>query len=275
MLRVLLAVVLALAGCATTLRHFARRAPMMRDDDMRPWGPMPAARRVTPVREAADHLILGPIRDALWVRGDRDEAIDVNALDEVPDSSWYTNREPTPAEAARGACDEPLDLAGPWTVVGMPPRGIEIETTGGARLLLETDDRDRPELATAAEAIASRLYHAAGFRVSCTRVVYFAPSILRLGRRPRAPVDAVLRRAARGPGGTVRASLRELSPAVPLGPFSFSGTRGDDPNDVVPHEDRRELRASALLATWTNHFDCGARATLDVWRATGTGVGYV
>jgi hypothetical protein len=41
--------------------------------------------------------------------------------------------------------------------------------------------------------------------------------------------------------------------------------RSDDPNDVIPHEDRRELRGLRLFAAWTNHDDTRAHNTQDIW----------
>src|SRR6185436_10606196 len=46
--------------------------------------------------------------------------------------------------------------------------------------------------------------------------------------------------------------------------FRYYGTRPDDPNDVVPHEHRRELRALKAFGAWTNLVDMKAGNTLDV-----------
>ena len=43
----------------------------------------------------------------------------------------------------------------------------------------------------------------------------------------------------------------------------MSGTRPDDPNDIVPHEHRRELRALRVFAAWTNHVDSKSINSLD------------
>jgi hypothetical protein len=49
----------------------------------------------------------------------------------------------------------------------------------------------------------------------------------------------------------------------PLGPFEYAGTRADDPNDVAPHEHRRELRALRVFAAWLNHVDTKSANSLD------------
>ena len=49
----------------------------------------------------------------------------------------------------------------------------------------------------------------------------------------------------------------------PVGGFRFYGTRSDDPNDVIPHEHRRELRAYGTFAAWLNHVDSKSINTLD------------
>ena len=52
-----------------------------------------------------------------------------------------------------------------------------------------------------------------------------------------------------------------------IGPFRYHGTRSDDPNDVIPHEHRRELRGLRLFAAWTNHDDTRAQNTQASWVA--------
>ena len=54
-----------------------------------------------------------------------------------------------------------------------------------------------------------------------------------------------------------------MLPGKVLGGFKYQGTRPDDPNDVVPHEHRRELRALRVFGAWTNLTDMKAGNTVD------------
>jgi hypothetical protein len=78
-----------------------------------------------------------------------------------------------------------------------------------------------------------------------------------------ADLGAVFERAARGPDGSYRVVAGRMLPGTILGGFRYQGTRPDDPNDLVPHEHRRELRALRVFGAWTNLTDMKAGNTLD------------
>ena len=73
----------------------------------------------------------------------------------------------------------------------------------------------------------------------------------------------VLDRVARNPDGSYRCLASRLLPGKILGGFKYYGTRSDDPNDVIPHEHRRELRALKVFGAWTNLVDMKALNTMD------------
>ena len=79
----------------------------------------------------------------------------------------------------------------------------------------------------------------------------------------RADLEAVFERAARNADGTYRVAAARQLPGKILGGFRYEGTRPDDPNDIVPHEHRRELRALRVFGAWTNLTDMKAGNTLD------------
>ncbi|MDP7471952.1 MAG: hypothetical protein QGI02_06330 [Vicinamibacterales bacterium] len=65
--------------------------------------------------------------------------------------------------------------------------------------------------------------------------------------------------------GLFRVTASKYLPGLPIGPFRYFGTRSDDPNDIVPHEHRRELRGLRVFAAWLNHDDTRAHNTQDAW----------
>jgi hypothetical protein len=76
-------------------------------------------------------------------------------------------------------------------------------------------------------------------------------------------MNSILERVAKSADGTYRVIAGRLIPGKILGGFQYAGVRPDDPNDIVPHEHRRELRALHVFGAWTNLTDLKASNTID------------
>ncbi len=283
-------------GCGASVYRMPERAIVWNDPDRQPFSPRPRDRYVSWRFDALDHLLLRPISHVWRFETDR-EAINVNALDEVPDSSFFENRigrfGMSPAEVARGACDAvEVDAPFPWTVVGGKPDGTNpgftIEDANGTKYLLKTDGTLQPERGTAADAIAAALYHAVGYNVPCNRIVFFSRDDLEIAPDARAErttgeesplteehVEVVLAAAARTPDGRYRAALSRFIEGDPIGPWSYEGMLASDPNDVVPHTMRRDLRGLYVMAAWTGHIDSRQENTLASFVDAGNDRGYI
>lgn len=214
-------------------------------------------------------------------------ASNLNALDEVPNSSWFTNRiglQPvTPEAAARGPVhgDGP-DRSAPWTVVSAKTQGVtpgfNIKDARGQIYLLKFDPPCCPGMSSAAGVITGRLLHAAGYNVPEDFVVTFHREDLVLGEKVRITdpngvkrpmtvedLDRILAAVVRDPDGGWRAIGSKFLSGAPVGPFNWRGRRKDDPLDPVRHENRRELRGLRVIAAWLDHYDMKQGNTLDMY----------
>jgi hypothetical protein len=292
----LLLVVTLEAACASGVEQYPFRAPLWRDVDERPFSKKPKEYYSPLAWDAIDQTVFRPISRFL-AADPAGPAQNVNALDEVADSSWFENRigryPLSPLDVARGPCigRPPPDPEKTWLIKTGKPNGANpgfIFEVDGADYVLKVDETLQGPRAVAADVIGSRLFYAAGYSVPCNRVVYFDRSILRIAptatvedsegnERPMSELDldAVFENALRLRDGRYRALASLLLEGQPLGPFRYQGTRSDDPNDVVPHEDRRELRGMRVLSAWIDHFDSREQNTLDTWIPTAQGRGFV
>jgi len=220
------------------------------------------------------------------------EADNINVLDEPPESSWYNYRhfyEPmTPEELAKGPNTLPVpDTSGTWTIfqakIGGPNAWFFIEDQRGDRYLIKFDGYDYPELRTSSEVISTKFFYASGYNVPEAAIAYFDPSKITIkegvkirdGRNRRdmelSDVRNTIRERPRNRFGEVRAIAIKFVEGTPLGPWGFEGTRGDDPNDRVAHEHRRELRGMRVISSWLNDTDRRDANSMAVY----TGQGYV
>jgi hypothetical protein len=222
-------------------------------------------------------------------RADR-RAGNVNSIDEVPDSSWFTNRIGATAlsldELRRGPDESDGPAPGAWKLIagdaaGVTP-GFRIRDVTGQLYFIKVDQPKNPELATGAEVVSTKIFHAAGYNVPQNYVASFTRDMLDLsdaqitgadGRRRRMTqhdLDSLLAKAARRADGSYRVIASRAIDGTIIGPFRYYGTVPDDPNDIVPHEHRRELRALRVFSAWVNHMDSRGINSLDTLVSVGS-----
>ncbi|HEY7958339.1 MAG TPA: hypothetical protein VII38_23730 [Polyangia bacterium] len=282
----------ALTFCGCRPVRFADRAILWHDPDDRPI-PMPHARPDIPINwEGARDAIFQPA-DHLFGLEYGKQAENVNALDEVPDSSWYSDprRDPrvvgdpapeplAPEAIARGAATEEPPVP-PYTIragksIGSAP-GFVVDDARGRRYLFKLDPAGRAGLVTSTEVVSTRLAWASGWRVPSETIVRFSPSELVLPPDvtrhdqydhevlfTRLALDQMLSAAGRV-GGNIQAVASRWLPGRTVGEFSWFGRVKDDPNDRVDHEDRRDLRGFGIFAAWIDDTDTLQNNTLDTY----------
>ena len=226
------------------------------------------------------------LENAFGTPGDRSRlrALNVNTVDEVPDSSWFENRigrrDIPIAELVKGP-DRPVRFGTAWTIVrgknrGFHPgfRAVDRSDPTGQVYQLEVDPPRNPEMATGAEVVGAAFYHAFGYHTVDVYLTEIDPAALEIspnatikdanGRRPfvREDLEEILKNAARLPNGRIRVTAERFLDGDDMGRFEYHGTRTDDPNDIYPHEHRRELRGSRVFAAWLNHDDSRAVNTM-------------
>lgn len=284
---------LAITSCATSSEpmavRFANAPPAIKVYDRADTPVKPDA--IPPYNEVDfyDRSFTGPIVRGLELPEHR-RALGVNALDEVPDSTWFTNRvgmrDLTPAEITKGPVDDDGPEAHkPWTVHSTKPGGTElgfvITDARGVKYLVSFDDPKYPETETGAGVVVNRLLWAAGYHVPQDQIAYvheadlvLAPDAVvkdHLGHEVRHldqdELAQKLRKAWHAPDGMIRAFASKYLPGESLGGTPPSGTRDGDPNDVIDHERRRDRRGAYPLLAWVDHIDLVQSNFLDMWTA--------
>jgi len=242
----------------------------------------PGEPRVTKLSDYYDFL-----NNTFSSPGDRSSkpAVNANTLGEVPDSSWFQNRHGRQRMTIQELVRGPNTGTGPsvterWIVTegkteGITP-GFRIRDSRGDHYVIKFDPVTNPEMATAAEVISTKFFYAMGYHVPENYLVFFRRDDLRVDktaeisvglgpkrRMTETDLDQLLARTSMTSDKRYRAVASKIIEGRPIGPFRYFGTRSDDPNDVIPHEHRRELRGLKVFSAWLNHDDSRAVNTQD------------
>jgi hypothetical protein len=281
----LLALVLSMVPASSQSPVFYPDDPIAFDDDM-----SLDASKVVPIE---DSNVYDFVANTFANPGTRHDvrALNVNTIGEVPDSSWFVNRlgqrTLSTAELVRGPDRfDSVSLDG-WKVSGGKSSGLQpgfrMTDPSGQLYQIEFDPPSNPEMATGAEIIGTAFYHAFGYHTVDVYLAELDPAKIEITpkaritdplvgeRRPltRRDVNDVLNRGARMPNGRYRVIVSRFAEGAPLGNFRYYGTRPDDPSDIIPHEDRRELRAARVFGAWLNHDDSRGVNSLDMLQTDG------
>ncbi|HEU5058214.1 MAG TPA: hypothetical protein VFU21_16895 [Kofleriaceae bacterium] len=279
------------AGCATpgpvSPIRFANRDPVWKVND-RLDTRRPASQGFPRLLYYFDQVAFRRLTRLMDVPEPR-HAANVNSLDEVPDSTWFTNRigtgKLTAAEVRRGPnVDDGPDRSAPWVIQGTKVGGVTvgfvIKDARGVKYVLKFDREGVPETETGANVVVQRLMWAAGFHVPEDTVVRVTRDMLVLAddaevadtfgnKRPmtRKDLDDALARVNVYPDGSFRGMASKFLAGEPLGGVEPEGVREDDRNDLVPHEERREMRGQYVIFSWVDHTDVKFDNFLDMWIA--------
>ncbi len=224
------------------------------------------------------------------------QAENINAWDEVPDSSWFTNRigrSPLSTEKIRAGAKTSAgpDTSNPWTIIRGKTDGVSagftIKDSLGDMYFIKFDPPGHQELSSAAETISSLILHSAGYNVPAYYVLSVPLNIFELSKKAKIrgkygvkrkmtdnDLAFILKKVESNDRGYSRISASKALEGRPIGPFMYEGKRGDDANDRINHQHRRELRGYPVFGAWLNNTDLRFQNTLDMYIGK-PGSGYV
>jgi hypothetical protein len=222
------------------------------------------------------------------------DSLAVNTLGEVPDSSWFTNRDISSLsiEAVKKGGRVHGAPQPPYTVVAAKTEGVStgfrLRDARGLLYFVKADPPSNPEMATSADVMGSLFLYAAGYNVPENYILVGRTEEFHLSdkatvsstygkdrRLTAIKLQQIFDRIPREADGRIRLMASLSLPPKIVGPFRYAGVRSDDPNDLVPHEERRDLRGLAVLFAWLNHTDAKGENSLDTVEGKGEDARFV
>lgn len=265
-----------LAGCAATEMRFADTDPVWDLNDRKPI-PLPPTSRYIRADYYFKVLVRRPTLNLLKF-APVEPARDVNSLDHVPASSWYTPRLGYRDISPEALLNGPVRMGPPRLPVrvvrakhlGSNP-GFVIADSRDQLYLIKFDPRDFPGVETATALIVNRLFWGFGYNVPEDYVFFFNSNEVPIDTTAditEEQVKLVFSTVAPPQNGLYRATASLLVDGLYLGPVDDHGTRKGDTNDRFPHEKRRILRALKVFGAFTNQTDIRIDNSLDVYVGT-------
>jgi hypothetical protein len=207
-------------------------------------------------------------------------SLGVNTLGEVPDSSWFTNRPPLTIEELQKGARAHGGPQPPFTVVAAKTEGVtpgfRIKDGRGLTYFIKVDPPTNPEMATSADVMGALFLNAAGYNVPENYILLAHREDFRLSEKAtitalsgkkhpmnRSQLEKILDAVPVESGGRIRLMASLSVSGRIIGPFRYEFVRSDDPNDLIPHDRRRDLRGLEVLFAWLNHTDAKGDNSLD------------
>jgi hypothetical protein len=222
------------------------------------------------------------------------DSLGINTLGEVPDSSWFTNRDLSSLsiEALKKGGRSHGAPQSPYTVVAAKTEGVStgfrIRDARGLLYFVKADPPSNLEMATAADVAGALFLYAAGYNVPENYILEGRFEEFHLSekatvkstygkdhRLTATKLRQIFDKVPREPDGRLRLMASLSLPPKIVGPFRYAGVRSDDPNDLVLHQQRRDLRGLAVLFAWLNHTDAKGENSLDTLEGAGENARFV
>ena len=289
----ILLVIINSMHCASS-KHYKLK-PVITEENDKKSIPKPKVQRIGIYEDAIENIFgreIDEYSNISWhirkLINNHKQAKNTNALDEVPNSSWFTNRNgkyPMTLEELKRGPNRRIgrpDMEGPLTIIaakveGVSP-GFRVKDRKGDIYFIKFDINGFPQLNTAAEVITTKFVYAAGYNTPENYLSTLDPKQMQIAEGVKVKnrwgrdvpmtyefVQKLFDKVHPNPDGTYRVVASKLLEGEPIGPFQFSGRRKDDPNDYVNHNHRRELRGYKAISAWLNNNDIKANNTLDMY----------
>jgi hypothetical protein len=196
----------------------------------------PETQDASGVQEWDIHLFYDILENTFGKPGDPTPNVragNVNTIDEVPDSNWFTNRigdKPLSIdEIVKGPIRAEGPASGKWLVIrgkaaGVAP-GFTMRDREGGTWFVSFDAKGFPEAATGAILVANRIFWALGYWQTENFLVFAKPDQIEVSedatitppsghrrRMKQGDIDEVLRRSQQSPDGSYRAIAARVLP---------------------------------------------------------------